>query len=142
MPTCPAPKRASHARSQARTLLILSIGIMLITAASGCTASAHYREHQDAESFFEALHKEIKPGDSRARVQQLLGPGVAPADKAPVLAATRKLAEQNPARVPDGVRDTDEFLGYRYGRRSIGFLQFRDGKLVNFSPRDYANLAD
>ena len=132
----------SHARSQARTLLILSLGIMLITAVSGCKASAHYRQNQDAVSFFEALHHEIKPGDSKDRVQQLLGPGMVPPDKALVLAATRKLAEQNPTRVPDGVRDSDEFLGYRYGKRSIGFLQFRDGKLVNFSPKDYAGLAD
>ena len=137
----PNPWLTISTNTHSRALLTVLVALTLTTL-SACAASAHYREHQDAESFFAALNQEIKPGDSIERVQQLLGPGVTPPDKAMVIAATRKLADQNPARVPDGVRDTDEFLGYRYGKRSIGFLQFRSGKLVNFSPKDYAGLAD
>lgn len=113
----------------------------LLATLSACSAADHYREHHDAESFFQTLHKDIKNGDSLDRVQALLGPGTPPTDMPRVIAAARKAADRTPARFMQGVGDNDQFLGWRYGKRSLGYLQFRDGLLINFDPKAYADLA-
>lgn len=112
-----------------------------LAALSACSSADHYRKHHDAESFFQTLHKQINNGDSLDRVQSLLGPGTPPADMPRVIAAARKAADRSPARFMQGVGDNDQFLGWRYGKRSMGYLQFRDGSLINFDPKAYADLA-
>jgi hypothetical protein len=132
--------RPSHSLLCRATTLTLA-GLLLASALSACSSADHYREHHDAESFFQTLHKQINNGDSLDRVQSLLGQGTPPADMPRVIAAARKAADRAPLRFMQGVGDNDQFLGWRYGKRSMGYLQFRDGSLINFDPKAYADLA-
>ncbi len=131
---------STHSLLRRATSLTLA-GLLLTSALAACSSADRYRENHDAESFFQTLHKQIKNGDSLDRVQSLLGPGTAPADMPRVIAAARKAANRAPARFMQGVGDNDQFLGWRYGKRSMGYLQFRDGSLINFDPKAYADLA-
>lgn len=97
-----------------------------------------YRQQRDAEWLYAVLHEDVKAGDSIERVQELLGKGQAADEPDRLLEATRKLAEMHPVGYPDGVQEGDVFLGYPIGKRSILYLQFRNGKLVNHIPDHFA----
>ncbi len=53
-----------------------------------------------------------------------------------LLKATRNFREQAPEAYPDGTQNGDQFLGYDLGALTT-YLQFRNGRIVNFNPRDY-----
>ncbi len=93
----------------------------------------------DAESLFAVLHKQVKLGDSIQRVQELLGQGQPPRNPEKNLATAKKKATRYPQHYPDGAKDGDQFLVYVYGNLVVD-LQFRDGRLINFNPKEYETL--
>ena len=122
-------------------LIAVGIAVCLIVSAtvSGCSKAGHYRAHHDAESLFATLHKEIKPGDSIQRVEELLGKGEPPRNPEKLRAFVTKRVESVPQEFPDGVRDDDVFLAYRAGNMTI-HLQVRGGRLINFNSKEYEKL--
>jgi hypothetical protein len=82
---------------------------------------------------YKILRTEIRNGDPREKVQQLLGPGEANADCSWAINQAESCAE--------GYQNQDTFLVYEVkgpGSTVIVFKQFRDGRLVNHVPEDYA----
>ena len=125
------------------SLIAVGIAVCLIASAtvSGCSKAGHYRVHQDAKSLFATLHKEIKPGDSFQRVEELLGKGEPPQNREKLIAAVKKFAQRLPQSYPDGVRDDDVFLDYRAGNMTVS-LQFREGRLINLNPKDFEKVPE
>jgi len=108
-----------------------------LVASSGCSSAAHFREYRDGQSLFAVMHDSIRPGDSIVKVEHLLGRGLTVGQK-DALQAAKNMEAKNPANWPDGVNDDDWVIGFRYGELSTLWLQFRDGRLVNHDPKDYA----
>jgi len=135
---------ANHPRIAARKGLIvvgIATGLMVSAIVVGCSKAKHYRAHHDAESLYATLHKDIKPGDSIERVEELLGIGEPPRNPEKLVAVTQKFAQRSPQSYPDGVRDGDVFLGYRGGNQTL-YLQFREGRLINFNAKDFEQIPE
>ncbi|MCH8333133.1 hypothetical protein IIC65_04310 [Candidatus Sumerlaeota bacterium] len=115
-------------------LALTMTGLLLM----GCDAAAHYRKYGDGKSLDKALHTRIKKGESIARVQDLLGPGLPARDPERHRDLVRRFIERDSESFPDGVSDDDFFLAYRMGAKATKILQFRDDKLINFDPAHYA----
>ncbi len=49
---------------------------------------------------------------------------------------------ENPARYPEGVEDDDSFLEFCCVQPGSIWLQFRDGKLVNYDVANFRDLLD
>ena len=96
----------------------------------------HYRHCHEAESLYAAIHDTLRAGDTMAKVETLLGPGLVPENRAEFLTQMRRTAADTPARYPDGIADGDAFLGYARGPSTL-YLQFRHGKLINFSHDEF-----
>lgn len=109
----------------------------LLVTSTGCSSAAHYRMHQDGKSLYAVMHDSVRTGDPVERVQGLLGAGENDEGKK-VLEATKKMAAKNPSAWPHGARDDDKMIGYPFGDGATLWLQFRDGKLVNHNPGDFA----
>ena len=109
----------------------------LVMAGSGCSSAAHFRAHRDGPSLYAVMHDSVREGDSLAKVERLLGRGLEDGQKE-ALKVSKGFAAKDPAKWPDGVNDDDWMVGFRFGELSTLWLQFRDGKLVNHNPADYA----
>ena len=109
----------------------------LLVTSTGCSSAAHYRAHQDGKALYAVMHDSVRTRDSVEKVQGLLGAGQNDeGEKA--LEATKKMVAKKPSAWPDGVRDDDRMIGYPFGDGTTLWLQFRDGKLVNHNPGDFA----
>ena len=117
------------------TTVSLLIVAMLFT---GCLSrSDRYQRDRDEKSLYAVLHKDVKPGASRASVRALLGLGQEPLDYASKLESFKTLAERYPDEFPDGVQDGDVFVGHAIGTTMFCQLQFRDDRLINHKPEDF-----
>ena len=108
----------------------------LLSLSVGCSAAAHYRRHHDPESLFKVMHESVRAGDSLEQVHKLLGPGQEADQRS--REAVRKLARKCPDKYPDGVTEGDQILVWPMGQDAAMQLAFRDGKLLNHNPSDYA----
>jgi len=114
--------------------------VLIVAAGSGCSPAQRYRQLQEAQSLFAALHQQVKNGDSVQNLQKLLGPGTQPANKNGLLRATRRFAQRYPQDYPAGVKDEDLFIVYSTEGDLTVALQFRDGRLINFNRQDYEQV--
>ena len=95
-----------------------------------------FRVFHDESSFNSVMSRQSSP--TIAEIQSLLGSGVALAEEQrhKLIAATRDFSQQTPESYPDGVTKDDQFLAYDLGSHT-SYIQFRDGAIVNFNPREY-----
>jgi len=128
-----------------RTAIWLACGVALtlvviILFAYACTkgrpSALIYRYTHGGRSLYSALYHGARNGDTTEEIENLLGPG-RKADSAKIIGVTKKMIQKNPAGWPDGVEDSDTFLGFTLPGGEL-FLQFRDGALINFNPDDFA----
>ena len=114
---------------------------VLLVAGSGCSSAAHYRSHKDGKSLYAVMHDSVRPGDSVEKVQELLGAGQNDEGRK-CIEATKRIAAKNPSACPDGVRDDDVMIGFPFGELGSLWLQFRNGKLVNHNPAEFAKFEE
>jgi hypothetical protein len=130
-------------RAGARRTLIGSVFVicaLLPAFTSGCSRAAHYRENHDAKSLCATLNRQVKPGDSMEKIEKLLDAHVL--DGALRQQAARhyvNVTQSRPKEFPDGVVGDDVFVGCPAGD-SMLFLQFRQGKLINFDPERFKTV--
>lgn len=107
-----------------------------------CDKARHYRAHQDIESLCVALYTQVKPGDSLSRVQALLGDGTAATNREKFVRVMNAVTNKNPQAYSDGIEDQDQFIGFtgRGQPEMTVFLQFRNGRLINFQPSDFEKV--
>jgi len=113
-------------RAQLRGWLFLVVGQWLLSRPS-------------RRSVFPTLHgTRVRPGCTIAAIEHFLGDGVVVTEKhqRALVAAAEECSRVAPDSWPDGVTADDHFIGYTFGP-TTSYLQFRDGVLVNFNPRDY-----
>ena len=70
-----------------------------------------------------------------AEIQQALGDGVVVTEeknRLRLVAVVEEASRSYPESFPDGAQASDQFVDYGFG-----YLQVRDGVLVNFNPREY-----
>src|SRR5438128_947362 len=105
----------------------------------GCTTADKYRSSGRSEDLRGALNQEVTDGASIGRVQQLLGPGweVRDDEQRRLVLVTRQIASRTNT-YPAGTQDDDRFVGYPSKDGGTLYLQFRNGKLINFNPDDFA----
>jgi hypothetical protein len=111
-------------------LILIGAGVLYQTS-----AVLHYRIRHDGKSLYRVLSTRLKPGDSRSRVDSLLGTGKEPSEahRNRLLEAVREC----PEFYPDDVLPTDVLLNYPYDGSCWMSLQFRDGRLVNHDPAQF-----
>jgi len=100
-----------YLKTMAVILTVMPIYFLL----QGCSRVEHYQSNHDCESLYLVLHQQVKAGDSKAAVEQLLGVGKipSPAEKEKLLSAIKKGGQKFPQAYPDSVENTDEFLEVR-----------------------------
>jgi hypothetical protein len=113
----------------------LSAALAVAALLSGCTSAAHYRTFHRGKSLYRVAYTELQPGDTYEKVAALLGPGELMNDKR--RARMARGSEQYPKYFPDGVKETDIFFNYPLNKGESISLQFRDRKLVNFTPDEF-----
>jgi len=89
---------------------------------------SNWVQERDAKSLNWLLEKKIRSGMSRSEVEQILGE-----DGEPILNSAALIKDSS------GYQSTDK--GYRWGPDGSGrsiYLFFRDGRLVNFQPQEFA----
>lgn len=118
--------------SAAAVAMILVAGYFLLTP------SAYFRVLRDEASYSRFMATCVRPGCTMAEIQQSLGDGVVVTekDRLRLVAVFEEAAKRYPESFPDGAKPSDQFVGYRFGLNT-DWLQFRDGVLVNFNPREY-----
>ena len=99
-------------------------------------AAAAYRSNPNGKDLYAVLNKMVQNGDTIEKVRGLLGPGE-PGDEQ-LVETTERFAAKHPGSYPQGVQRTDTLIGYQVDSSIRIFLQFRDGKLINHSPSDFA----
>ena len=109
----------------------------LLATGAGCSSADHYRSHKDGQSLYAVMHDSVRRGDSVEKVQGLLGTGQNDEGRK-ALEATKRMAAKNPSGWPDGVRDDDRVIGYPCDESTTLWLQFRNGRLINHDPDDFA----
>ena len=125
------------ARPLAIWAFVILIGSTLVVFLGWVVFQSSYGNR--AAAVFKVLHTSIRNGDSMTKVLSTVGPGNIMDDNS----LPAKLVLLRPNRYTDGVEDADTFLRYEFdtGRSSlIVFLQFRNGKLINHVPSEYAEL--
>ncbi len=118
---------------------------LLVVYALGCRDSAKEKEDQLVAAYrnapsgvtlFPILHDLVRPGDSVERVQQLLGPGH---DDPSAFEPISRFAQKHPQEFADGMQATDRLVRYCVDKDSFTYLQFREGRLVNFHAEEYSH---
>ncbi len=109
---------------------------------TGCNKARHYREYHDGDSLFAVLHSKIKAADGLERVESLLGKGSPPKSQVKLVKVLQKMAQVRPQGYPDGIKEDDQFVGFDGPNGSTIYLQFRDGKLINFDPKEFSRPPD
>ena len=112
---------------------VAAVGFTLL----GC--SPYHRQLRAGRRLYRTLHREVREGDSRERVESLIGPGSPGVGGKTLDKLQRDIAQRHPEMFPGGIEDNDVLLYWRVGD-SGGFilLQFRNGRLVNFDHNEYA----
>ena len=118
--------------------LLVAVAIVLMWFALFLPAPLHYRMLHDEAAFNAVLHRYVKANDSIQHVQTLLGKG----RHAPEwVTSLRRATEIHPQGFPDSVQEGDTILEYplTYAAGSgAHYLQFRNGKIINFDPKSFA----
>ena len=117
--------------------------LILVTLLGGLFAFIHwndpvtrYRRNHDAASLRAILSRRARNGDTIARIQDLLGPAKQYTD-AGFKSALTAHAHRNPSSFPDGVAEIDAFYEFAEGPNMATILQFRNGRMVNFDPKEF-----
>jgi hypothetical protein len=128
--------------TQKRRRIVISLGLLVIAAGLfyvWLPAAWHYRLFQDGVSLTRALSK-VEPGTSVGELEGRLGAVQREADASnrDLIAVYKRMEEGNPDGFPDGVIDRDEFILLPVPADDTAMrLQVRDGRLVNFNPRNF-----
>jgi hypothetical protein len=117
--------------------LVGCVVIGLLVTGAGCSPADHYRKHHDGKSLCAVMHDSVRTGESVEKVQGLLGAGQDVQGKKS-LEPMKKMAAKDPSRWPDGVKDDDRVIEYPIDDGATLWLQFRNGKLINHNPGDFA----
>ena len=107
-------------RFRARTI-ILTVAVVCVP----CIWTAGYLRSELYRHGYLELHN----GDSIQFVRGVLGSGQTRDPETFVL-----IADRRPDWYPNGVRESDTFLVYRWGRAGSAWFQFRNGRLINRTP--------
>ena len=122
----------------ATVVVFLLLGIASLWTIFSGSAPLHYRMFHDEASFNSVLHRQVKRGDSIEDVEKLLGKGRPAPHWATML---RRAVDGHPEGFPDAFQDGDTILEYPL-KHATGsgahYLQFRNGKLVNFDRQSFA----
>ena len=129
----------TQARSS-RLLLILAVVavVLLVVGYSLLPANVHFRIFHDEASFNRFMSSQVRPTATIEELQRSLGDGkvVTERDRQKLLATVQDFCRQTPQSYPDRVDADDQFVGYDLGGHTT-YLQFREGVLINFTPREY-----
>lgn len=126
-----------------RVLVItLCFAIVILVAASWRAGRVHglwYRRTGSETAFYRALYLGTSAGQSRTSLEDLLGTGntLSAASSSVLVRLIKKWESEGRRDVPDGYREGDVFVQFKVGPLLENF-QFRDGRLVNHNPLDYA----
>ncbi len=128
----------------ARSVLVtvsIAVCICMMAGYLLIPASVHFRLFHDEESFCRVMSEEVDPGMSLDEVRDLLGTAevVAERDRQQLVRSITDSVAQRSNSYPDGVTPSDQFLEYGLGGFGV-YLQFREGRLVNFSRSEYEAL--
>lgn len=117
--------------------------LILFTLLGGVFAFIHwndpvtrYRRNHDAASLRAILSRRARNGDTIARIQDLLGPAKQYTN-AGFQSVIIPYAQRNRSSFPDGVAETDVFYEFAEGPHMKTVLQFRNGRMVNFDPKEF-----
>ena len=117
------------------------LGLVLVAAivAVFCNPGLHYQLFHDEISLNAVMSRLVKPEDSVAHVTSLLGRGeqVSEPERQEFVRGFHHFFRKDPDYFPDGVTDDDGILNYRVKGGVTIQIGFRDGKLVNFHPKDF-----
>ncbi len=118
-------------------LLILPL-VLLIAGYLLMPASTHFRLFHDQKSFCRVMSQRIEPGMTLDQVEDLLGHAeiVSETDQQLLIRSINDSVTQKPNPYPDGAAFGDKFMEYEFGTFGV-YLQFREGKLINHSRREY-----
>lgn len=122
-------------------VLLVIVTLAIVTALPSASVEAdHYQRFRDGKSLYTLLSSSISRGYSLQDVEDLLGPGVPLEDDMEShRAALREEAQWLPDSYPDGVYDADAFLTWSGSNEKVT-LQFRNGYLVNYSPKQFTTF--
>jgi hypothetical protein len=127
------------------SLAVLFLGVLVASVIFAVIRynlpSQRYRRNGDEESLRTLLSRRVVSGDSQESVSSLLGGG-----KLEEGVRSSLLKWQSGPRVkanvfPEGIEEDDVFISFEQNPR-VGrlVLQFRNGKLVNFDPTEFAGV--
>lgn len=121
-------------------LIAFSVAVVIVVVGSFCfmPADIHFRIFQDERSFNLVMSQHVSTATTQAEIYRILGTGtvITEQERQRLLKATRDFQQQTPAAYPDGTTDDDQFVGYDLGTFTT-YLQFRNGRIVNFNPREF-----
>lgn len=136
------PEKLSGPPHRYRLLLGLisaaAVAFSFVAGYSLLSASGYFCVLHDEASFRRFMATRVRPGCTIAAIEHFLRDGVVVTEEhqRALVAAAEKCSRLAPESWPDGVTADDHFIGYTFGP-TTSYLQFRDGALVNFNPRDY-----
>ena len=136
------PEKLSGLPHRYRLLLGLvsaaAVALIFVAGYSFLSAGGSFRVLHDEASFRRVMATRVRPGSTIAAIEHFLGDGVDVTEEhqRALVAAAEKCSRLAPESWPDGVTADDQFIGYQFDP-TTSYLQFRDGVLVNFNPRDY-----
>ena len=112
-----------------------ALALILVAAYFLLTPGVYFRVFRDEASYRRFMATCVRPGCTMAEIQQSLGDGVVVTEekyRLRLVAAVEEVSRLAPESYPDGAEASDQFVDYGFG-----YLQVRDGVLVNFNPREY-----
>jgi hypothetical protein len=129
---------AHRQRLKLGLFLAAAVAMILVAGYFLLTPSVYFRIFHDEASYRRFMATCVRPGCTMAEIQQSLGDGVVVTEKGRLrlVAVFEEAAKRSPEFYPDGAKPHDQFVGYKFGLNTF-YLQFRDGVLVNFNPREY-----
>lgn len=117
-------------------VLAAGAGVAVVVALVVWMASPglRYRATGRQRDFNALVSRQVPMGSTLAALEAVAGPAeVPPADDRAVLALRASMAGQ-PQWYPDGWREGDSWVCYRFPGESRWWFQVRDGRLVNYDP--------
>jgi hypothetical protein len=128
--------RSPHRRRlQLGLISAAALALILVPAYLLLTPSVYFRVFRDEASYRRFMATCVRPGCTMAEIQQALGDGVVVTEeknRLRLVAVVEEASRRYPESFPDGAQASDQFVDYGFG-----YLQVRDGVLVNFNPREY-----
>jgi hypothetical protein len=133
------PPRNGRRRRRQFSLLALLVGVGIVGVVLAGWRIHHQRQGKHRHHILlENLHESIRNGDSIEKVRSLLGPGELVQDASLPI----RTIEAHPDHYPDGVEPGDVFLLFEPRIRDWVYLQFRNDRLVNHRPADFAEYSE